>query len=325
MVIHLRDANYKPKSRISFSLDKSKLIGSGTFGKIHETLVDGKKMALKEFTYANDMFHGTTIREIKALKQIQSPFVLEIHEILVVKYKIYLLVDFYEYDLYRILDHENFSLTEIKKIFWSILKGVDDIHFSGYLHRDLKTSNILITELKKENEAKSGVHPINQWAPESQSSNHREFSIKICDFGMARLKAKEMTPGVVTLWYRAPEILLGAMKYDGAADIWSLGCILLELFNKHPVFKGSNEIEELDCISEICGKIDGESFPNVEMLPYYSRFTLKGANRNLIERFKEFDKLGIELADQMLNLDPKKRPTTQECLNHEFFRSLIYE
>ncbi|ELA41171.1 CMGC/CDK/CRK7 protein kinase [Vittaforma corneae ATCC 50505] len=328
-------------------------VGSGTFGKVYKMDRDGKTFAVKKFTYSNsDALHITTLREIKALRAIHSKYVLKINKILVNSYVIHLIFPYYQYDLYKLLGVENFTLGEIKHIFWQILKGVESIHSSGYLHRDLKTANILINRRSRGDLSARGCDGryidnhknfdgyrnyggyngskdssfkrtrIEEKSGEEYPGTPSGYEACICDFGMSRIHGIDMSPGVVTLWYRPPEILLGSSSYSRSADVWSLGCILLEFFNKKPIFKANADIDELYMIIELCGSIHEESFPGCAKLPLFSKYKLKEGTRCIHERFSQHCKEAADLADKMLKLDPNERVSIQSCLGHPFFTSM---
>lgn len=360
MIISRRNESPKRICRTVLNYTKRKEIGSGTFGKVFEASRNGRRYAIKEFTYAKEAYHLTTLREIKALRAIKSRYILQIKEIVVQHFQIYLVFDFYDYDLYRMIGTENFTLCDIRHIFWQIVKGVEAVHNRGYLHRDLKTANILIgrvnpgreaemhksTEERKracwypdrshsqENEGDGlsggveGETHLLEHGPESHAFDDSEdyphspsgYEARICDFGMSRQRSREMTQGVVTLWYRAPELLLGMATYSTAIDVWSLGCILLEFFKKKPIFKANTEVENLEMIIELCGTINEESIPGCTSYPLYPKYNLKEGVRCIIEQFSSQSAKAADLADKMLILDPAKRITLDGCLRHPFFK-----
>lgn len=437
MIISERNVTPKRISRTVLNYTRKKEIGSGTFGKVFEASRNGMKYAIKKFTYAKEAYHLTTLREIKALRAIKSRHVLQIKEIVVENFQIYLVFDFYDYDLYRMIGVENFTLCDIKHIFWQVLRGVEAIHGRGYLHRDLKTANILIEKASRSvqecfpsHRAKNEDRPAStkfKKAVHSERSAHNDgvglcvarrsgcsgskncyedqrsyctldemdghrgnrkrrvcecsdkshrhekgdprgadgafsqasgkevsgavkdevgdsshfpecdlmltssgnyphnpsgYEVKICDFGMARQRSREMTQGVVTLWYRAPELLLGLTTYSKAVDVWSLGCILLEFFRKKPIFKANTEVESLEMIAELCGTINEQSVPCCANYPLYPKYNLKEGTRCIAERFSPYSAKAADLADRMLVLDPEKRISIEECLQHPFFGDL---
>jgi len=122
------------------------------------------------------------------------------------------------------------SLTQSSN-FWQyfmyqILRGLKYIHSANVLHRDLKPSNLLLST---------------------------QCDLKICDFGLARATPESnlMTEYVVTRWYRAPELLLGSSDYTAAIDVWSVGCIFMEIMNREPLFPGKDQVNQLRLLLEV--------------------------------------------------------------------------
>ena len=304
-----------------YPLELKELWGSGTFGKIYIYYHKNVKMAIKEFI-TQPQTHPTIIREIKAMQSVKSPYVLEIHNIIVHKLKIYMLVDFFEKDLFKMLPNSDLTLNDIRHILWQILKGVEEIHKKEYIHRDLKTANILIK--KRENNI-DDVKRIKISESDEKISFCKEdiypfkdsnYKIKICDFGMARTICKEMTPQVFTLWYRAPEVLCGATDYQQTADIWSIGCIFGELITKKPIFKANTEIESLKLISSILGPITADCFISAPVFEIIEGDALE------IPFWNEFENLSVsalDLAKNMLAINPSQRFDVEKCLSHDFF------
>ncbi len=152
--------------------------------------------------------------------------------------------------------------------------------------------------------------------------------LKLADFGLARLFQKktkrDYTNRVITLWYRPPELILGATAYGPEVDMWSAGCIMVELFTRRPIFQGHNEIMQLDYIWKTMGTPQKETWPGVDQLPWYE--LIKHVNsENRSSRFREmFSKYmspaALDLAEALLSLNPKKRPTAAESLaNFAYF------
>uniref|UniRef100_A0A1I8AX64 Protein kinase domain-containing protein n=1 Tax=Meloidogyne hapla TaxID=6305 RepID=A0A1I8AX64_MELHA len=194
-----------------------------------------------------------------------------------------------------------------------ILEGLNKIHKSNILHRDMKSANVLITG--------GGF-------------------LKLADFGLARLMIKQQdyryTNRVVTLWYRPPELLLGSSSYGPSIDIWGAGCIISELWTRSPILQGNTEQEQLIRIAKLCGSINSQTWEGCEDLPLYSKLKAGGCDmqsalnnalpqnypRRVREKlliFLEHNEQAISLIDQMLSLSPERRPTAEEALDHNFF------
>ena len=164
----------------------------------------------------------------------------------------------------------------------------------------MKSSNILIT--------KGGV-------------------LKLCDFGLARAlnksgQSQRYTNRVVTLWYRAPELLLGERNYGPAIDMWGAGCVMGEMWTRAPIMQGESEQHQISLISQLCGSITPEAWEGVEELEQYNKLDLpKSQKRKIRERLRHYvkDNNSVDLIDKLLVLDPKKRVDSDACLNHDIF------
>ena len=181
----------------------------------------------------------------------------------------------------------------IKNFLFKILDAVAFCHSKKIIHRDLKPQNILV---EKDGEI-----------------------VKVADFGLARafsIPIRPYTKEVLTLWYRAPELLLGINEYSTPVDIWSIGCIFAELVLRQPLFKGEYEIEQLFKIFHLLGTPDKDIWPDVESLPNYSKEFPKFKPLKLEKYFTSLDKNGIDLLKQMLKYDPNQRITAKQALMH---------
>jgi serine/threonine protein kinase len=223
-------------------------IGQGTFGEVMFGTYNGKKVALKRMiTNDNQGFPFTAIREIRILKQARSDYIIELLDICVDKgtyekrQQVYMVFPYMDHDLAGILQNPSIILQpkHIKSYFKQILKGLRYLHNEYIIHRDIKAANILI-------------------------NNNGE--VKLADFGLARDVDGRMTTKVVTLWYRAPELLLAdpssPSEYTTAVDIWSAGCVFGEMWKRRPLLHGSNEVEQLCKIVELLGDPTEKEFPN---------------------------------------------------------------
>lgn len=228
-------------------------------------------------------------------------------------------MDFIEHDLKSLLTvmPSPFLQSEIKTLMLQLLSAVGHCHSNWILHRDLKTSNLLM--------------------------NNRG-TIKVADFGLARrygdpVGVGGMTQLVVTLWYRyvsgrhltqffdlpfdfrAPEILLGAKTYSTAVDMWSVGCIFAELLLKEPLFQAKGEIELLSMIFKLLGPPTTASWPDYTSLPLSKTISLPSPQPpQFRQKFQYMTTAGIDLLMSLLTYDPERRITAEEALQHPYFR-----
>uniref|UniRef100_A0A5S6QQ43 Cyclin-dependent kinase 12 n=1 Tax=Trichuris muris TaxID=70415 RepID=A0A5S6QQ43_TRIMR len=276
-------------------------IGEGTYGQVYKA-VDRKTaemVALKKVRLENerDGFPITAFREIRILRKLNHPNIVQLKDIATNQHEptgfmkekgvFYLVFEYMDHDLMGLLEsgYVNFDDVHIAFMMKQLLSGLAYCHAKNFMHRDIKCSNILLNN--------SG-------------------DIKLADLGLARLyqsdQQRPYTNKVITLWYRPPELLLGEERYGPEVDIWSVGCILGELFVKKPIFQGTSELQQLELISRVCGSPLPDVWPNVTSLPYYGTFKMKRVyHRVLREQFKFLPPEALDLLDNMLTLDPSKR------------------
>jgi len=155
--------------------------------------------------------------------------------------------------------------------------------------------------------------------------------LKLADFGLARLygfPAKPMTPKVVTLWYRAPEILLGSKLYGPETDVWAAGCILGELISHAPLMPGRNEAEQIELIFKLLGTPDERTWSGVEALPLVESgvvsLTHKWQPGDIQSRFRAKGDSSLCFLKELLMYEPKSRISAQQALLHPFFKTRPY-
>ncbi|KAJ5281671.1 hypothetical protein N7478_007043 [Penicillium angulare] len=287
-------------------------IEEGSYGWVSRArdITTGEVVALKKLKIENspDGFPVTGLREIQTLLEARHQNVVYLREVVMGNKMddVFLVMDFLEHDLKALLDEmrEPFLPSEIKTLLLQVVGGLDFLHAQWIMHRDLKTSNLLM-------------------------NNRGE--VKIADFGMARYYGDpppKMTQLVVTLWYRAPELLLGADNYGTEIDMWSIGCIFGELLTKEPLLQGKNEVDQVSKIFDLTGPPNSQiwpgfrSLPNAKSLKIPSNSSSSSGNLPLLprSRFPYLTNAGLNLISELLALNPASRPTTKQCLAHPYFR-----
>lgn len=314
---------------------------------------DSTKTAMKAEVYAG--LPLTAIREIKILKELRHPNMVQLIEVVTSKGaedldndngpvddtneddsytcaelkhlkacgNLFLVLEYVPMDLTGLMDMSfRFNEVQAKCVFRQLLQVLAYIHENKYVHRDLKCSNILI-----------------DW----------NFRLKLADFGLARsIRYEPMyanssaapdngpsstdenglpnyTNKVITLWYRPPELLLGTTRYGTAVDMWSAGCILAELILGRPILPGKSEIEQLKLIFDLLGSPDNPSNGwDVESLPLVKSKKMEVAENkigNLRKRFPDpkIPKNAMDLIEKLLTLDPRKRMSAKGALASRYF------
>ncbi|KAG0743273.1 hypothetical protein G6F57_001291 [Rhizopus arrhizus] len=287
-------------------LDK---LGEGTFGEVHKARNKrtGEFVALKRILMHNEKegIPITAMREIKILKQLRNKNIVPLVDIAVdrgnpakkEKGSIYMVFPYMDHDLAGLLDNPSVRLSQpqIKAYLKQLLEGTAYLHHNKILHRDMKAANLLIDN---------------------------EGVLQIADFGLARGiegENKEYTNCVVTRWYRPPELLLGERKYTTAIDMWGVGCVFGELLKSRPILQGQDDIDQLVRIFNLCGSPSTESMPNWQQLPDASKVKFEPSERRVIDEYAKYDPLAADLLDKLLVLDPSKRLTALEALEHDYF------
>ncbi|GAB4835519.1 Cyclin-dependent kinase E-1 [Ancistrocladus abbreviatus] len=308
-------------------------IGEGTYGLVFLARIKspgsnrGKSIAIKKFKQSKDGdgVSPTAIREIMLLREISHDNVVKLVNVHInhADMSLYLAFDYAEHDLYEIIRHHrdklNHSINQytVKSLLWQLLNGLNYLHSNWIIHRDLKPSNILVN-----------------------GEGDEQGVVKIGDFGLARiyqapLKHLSDNGVVVTIWYRAPELLLGAKHYTSAVDMWAVGCIFAELLTLKPLFQGAEvkatanpfQMDQLDKIFRVLGHPTQEKWPTLENLPHWQTDT-----QNI--RMRKYDSTGLhsvvslhpkspayDLLSKMLEYDPRKRITAAQALEHEYFKA----
>merc|ERR1711934_745950 len=274
--------------------EKLEKIGEGTYGVVHKAKdkESGEIVALKKVRMGNEDegVPSTALREIALLKEIQHPNTVGLLDVESSESKLYLIFEFCDSDLKKYMNniHGKLSAKLVKELMYQMVMGITYCHMHRLIHRDLKPQNILVD--------KDGV-------------------LKLADFGLARaftIPIETLTHEVVTLWYRAPEILLGGKHYSVGVDMWSVGCIFAELVTKQPLFPGDSEIDELYRIFRVCGTPTETIWPGVSKWP----------PKDMAEIVPGLEPAGVDLLQRMLTYEPNARISGKDALSHPYFAEL---
>eukprot|EP00475_Leptophrys_vorax_P010887 TRINITY_DN17447_c0_g3_i1.p1 TRINITY_DN17447_c0_g3~~TRINITY_DN17447_c0_g3_i1.p1 ORF type:complete len:362 (+),score=110.70 TRINITY_DN17447_c0_g3_i1:99-1088(+) len=276
-------------------------VGEGTYGEVYKAKdrETGEIVALKKIRLEaeDEGIPSTAIREISLLRELDHKNVVRLKDVVHQDHKLCLVFEFLDQDLKRYIDKnkERITLEQVKLFMYQLISGIAYCHSHRVLHRDLKPQNLLIGE---------------------------NNCLKLADFGLARaysLPIGVITHEVVTLWYRAPEILLGSRSYSTPVDMWSAGCIFAELVNKTPLFPGDSEIDQIFRIFRVLGTPDEDVWRGISSLRDYKTDFPRWSSRPLSSIVPTLDPAGLDLLSRMLRFDPSKRISAREALLHEYF------
>ena len=297
-------SNQFGRSRETSRYVPEEILGHGAYGRVYKardtennTYIAMKKMNID---LEREGVPTTTLREVAILKELSHIYIVKLFDVVVTDRKLFLIFEFLEKDLRKILDETPLNEEQIRKIMQQILEALVFCHSRRFMHRDLKPENILIDA---------------------------DLNIKIADFGLARayqIPGKPYTNEVQTLWYRAPEILLGCEQYSVSVDIWSLGCIFAELIRCRPLFHGASPYGQITEIFRILGTPREDTWEGVTSLREFPSNHEFYPGTPLNQVFHGLSSNALDLLQQMLCLNPNKRISAKAALNHPYFaRNLI--
>ncbi|KAK8856192.1 kinase-like protein [Apiospora arundinis] len=297
-------------------------LGEGTFGEVHKarSKKSGSLVALKKIIMHNekDGFPITALREIKLLKLLSHRNVLSLEDMAVEHHTkatdkrkrpiMYMVTPYMDHDLSGLLDNPSvtFTVPQIKCYLKQLLQGLQYLHESHILHRDMKAANLLINN--------KGV-------------------LQIADFGLARHydgntpqpgggggeSKREYTALVVTRWYRPPELLMHLRKYTTAIDLWGVGCVFGEMLYGKPILAGESDTHQLVIIFDLVGSPTEQTMPGWKQLPGGQNLQPPPTPGNLSQRFRQHGPLAISLLKELLKLDWRARTNAVDALKHPYF------
>jgi cyclin-dependent kinase 5 len=279
-------------------------IGEGTYGTVFKAKdrETGDIVALKIVRLDEDDegVPSAALREICILKELKHPNIVRLLDVLHRSLRLTMVFEYCDQDLKKYFDSlaSVISQKTVQSFYYQLLRGLAYCHRHSIFHRDLKPQNILIS---------------------------KKGELKLADFGLARafgIPVRIYSAEVVTLWYRPPEVLMGAQVYTTSIDIWSAGCIFAEMANSgRPLFPGSDVDEQLKRIFKLVGTPTDRTWPNIVRLPEYKEFPpYPPAPFSAV--VPPLSPTGIDLLKRHLVSYPKGRITAEDAMRHEYFGDL---
>jgi negative regulator of PHO system len=264
----------------------------------------GEFVALKEIHLdSEEGTPSTAIREISLMKELKHENIVSLHDVIHTENKLMLVFEYMDKDLKKYMDSRGergaLDPTTIKSFMWQLLKGIAFCHDNRVLHRDLKPQNLLI---------------------------NNKGALKLADFGLARafgIPVNTFSNEVVTLWYRAPDVLLGSRTYNTSIDIWSAGCIMAEMYTGRPLFPGTTNEDQLQKIFRLMGTPSERSWPGLTQFPEYKQNWNVYATQDMRLYLPQIDQTGLQLLGSMLQLRPELRISATDALQHPWFAEYI--
>ncbi|KAK5111786.1 negative regulator of the PHO system [Meristemomyces frigidus] len=291
------------------SFQQLEKLGEGTYATVFKgrNSQTGAFVALKEIHLdSEEGTPSTAIREISLMKELKHTNIVSLYDVIHTENKLMLVFEFMDKDLKKYMDSYHSPTNPsaprgaldpdvIKSFMYQLLLGIAFCHDNRVLHRDLKPQNLLINT--------SG-------------------QLKLADFGLARafgIPVNTFSNEVVTLWYRAPDVLLGSRTYNTSIDIWSAGCIMAEMYTGRPLFPGTTNEDQLQKIFRLMGTPSERSWPGITTFPEYKTTWQVYATQELRAILPQVDPAGLQLLEQMLQLRPEMRCSAQQALSHPWF------
>ncbi|CAI9103825.1 OLC1v1002396C1 [Oldenlandia corymbosa var. corymbosa] len=280
-----------------------KRVGEGSYGMVYQAIkkATGEAVAIKE-TRLHENENG--VRQLYILQTVcRGRYVIRLLDVKRGRNKkgetvLFLVFEFLPTHLKTFMGRfqRNIPPEKIKSLMYLLCKGVAFCHGHGVLHRNLK--------------------PANLWVDQNAEK------LKIADFGLARASRNNNMRDELTLWYRAPEVLLGSKLNSRAMDLWSVGCIFAELVNKEVLFRGQNKLSQLHQIFRILGTPNESVWPGVSSLPDWQKKFHQWEVQPLKSVVPNLDEDGLDLLNEMLKYQPSKRISAKDAMKHRYFKDL---
>ncbi|XP_015792516.1 cyclin-dependent kinase-like 1 isoform X2 [Tetranychus urticae] len=307
--MRLKARQFGNNNSVNNSMDKYEKIskiGEGSYGLVFKcrNRENGQLVAVKKYVETEDdpLIKKIALREIKMLKQLKHPNLINLIEVFRRKRKLHLVFEYCELTVLDILEKYPKGVPEYltKRIIWQTINAVNFCHQHNCIHRDVKPENILLT---------------------------RDFIVKLCDFGFARTLSPNgnYTDYVATRWYRAPELLVGDTQYGPAVDVWAIGCVTAELMRGEALWPGKSDVDQLYLIRKTLGDLIPRHIQIFRSNDFFAGVTIPETEitdplSNKIPRHIEDS--GFDFLKKCLDKDPQKRPTCETLLRHQYFNNV---
>ncbi|XP_036961725.1 mitogen-activated protein kinase 12 isoform X1 [Acanthopagrus latus] len=312
-------------------------VGSGAYGTVCSA-VDSRtrtKVAIKKLyrPFQSELFAKRAYRELRLLKHMKHENVIGLLDVFTADLSLdklhdfYLVMPFMGTDLGKVLKLQRLSEEKIQYLVYQMLRGLKYIHSAGIIHRDLKPGNLAVNEdcelkVPRTNNNQTSSNQCIYHTCFLRVSKMYMSPGQILDFGLARQADSEMTGYVVTRWYRAPEVILSWMRYTQTVDIWSVGCIMAEMLQGKPLFKGSDHLDQLREIMKTTGTPTQEFISKLESedAKRYIESLPKMEKKDLRSVFSTANPQAVSVLQRMLLLDPENRVSAAEGLTLPYFK-----
>jgi len=283
-------------------------VGEGAYGivvRANDRANANRVVAIKKISpFDHHTYCQRTLREIKILLHLDHENIISVHDVirsavLNEMRHLYIVQEFMETDLYKLLRSQTISNEHICYFLYQILRGLKYIHSANVIHRDLKPSNLLL---------------------------NTNCDLKICDFGLARVTDPDRefqnphTEYVATRWYRAPEVMLNSRTYSISMDMWSVGCILAEMIQNRPLFPGRHYLDQLNLILAVIGTPNQEavSWIGNERARAYIIGLPQQQGKDFSQEFSNASSECIDLLKRLLDFNPHTRISVGDALSHAY-------